>query len=312
MPHDEPVSFNGTFKEEVRFDAIDGFFLTDFNKEKLFTFKENEELLTEKGRGTLPVYIGHSDYSVNAKSFLSDFEVNGVDKAIFSRIKRYSHKLNKDDLFNKLCEMYPSAFVYQVSSELFGSWIGATPEVLLNRVGDRCNTMSLAGTKPISDNTEWASKEIQEQKYVTDFIERILNDSDAKNIRKGNVETISAGPVKHLRTEFEFNLGVSDVLTVATELHPTPAVSGLPREAALKLIKKHETHDRGFYAGMIGFHDQEKTNLFVNLRCAQVFDNQIALYLGGGYTKDSIVEKEWEETESKALTLLDAISQLKN
>ena len=52
------------------------------------------------------------------------------------------------------------------------------------------------------------------------------------------------------------------------------------------------------------------TNLFVNLRCCQLFSDKAVLYLGGGYTKDSIIIDEWNETEHKSKTLISAIDLL--
>jgi isochorismate synthase len=91
-------------------------------------------------------------------------------------------------------------------------------------------------------------------------------------------------------------------------LHPTPAVCGLPREKALQLIEKHETHNRNLYAGLIGYKSKEELNVFVNLRCMQVTENDFLLYVGGGITDQSIPENEWNETENKAKTLMRVLS----
>jgi isochorismate synthase len=118
--------------------------------------------------------------------------------------------------------------------------------------------------------------------------------------------------VKHLRTDFKFNLPENHVLELASLLHPTPAVSGLPIADAIQLINRLEKHDRQLYSGLIGVHNAQNSDIFVNLRCAQVFDENIALYLGGGYTQDSLVHKEWAETEVKSATLLDVIKDIEN
>jgi isochorismate synthase len=91
-------------------------------------------------------------------------------------------------------------------------------------------------------------------------------------------------------------------------LHPTPAVCGLPRERALKLIAQHETHNRNFYAGLIGKKSKQELAVFVNLRCMQVTKNDFLLYIGGGITQQSIPENEWNETENKAKTLARVLS----
>jgi isochorismate synthase len=73
------------------------------------------------------------------------------------------------------------------------------------------------------------------------------------------------------------------------------------------LIQQLEGHERSLYAGVIGLVNEHSSNLFVNLRCAQVFNDAVTLYLGGGHTEDSDANAEWEETENKARTLLNIL-----
>jgi isochorismate synthase len=90
-------------------------------------------------------------------------------------------------------------------------------------------------------------------------------------------------------------------------LHPTPAVSGLPQKEAIEVIEQVEQHERTLYAGVIGVLDEQSSALFVNLRCAQVFENEVCLYVGGGHTAASNSNAEWVETENKAKTLLNVL-----
>ena len=92
-------------------------------------------------------------------------------------------------------------------------------------------------------------------------------------------------------------------------LHPTPAVCGLPKEIAKEFIIENEPYDRGFYTGFLGELNCSFTNkkassdLFVNLRCMEIKNSQAHLYMGCGITKDSIPEKEWEESVNKSMTM---------
>jgi len=108
-------------------------------------------------------------------------------------------------------------------------------------------------------------------------------------------------------------------------LHPTPAVCGLPKDAAKQFILKNENYNREFYTGFLGeiniktsisrnsnsrnvennAYAAVKTvsNLYVNLRCMQISNQEAIIYVGGGITKDSNVEAEWEETVQKALVI---------
>jgi isochorismate synthase len=117
-----------------------------------------------------------------------------------------------------------------------------------------------------------------------------------------------------LKTEFkiERNLSFKDKAKMITALHPTPAVCGLPKLKALDLIKDVETHDREYYAGYWGpLEANGDFALYVNLRSMKIAENQLSLFVGGGIIADSLPQKEWEETQLKAQTLLSVIKASK-
>ena len=92
------------------------------------------------------------------------------------------------------------------------------------------------------------------------------------------------------------------------ELHPTPAVGGLPKAAAVDYILKQEGYDRSYYTGYLGpFAAFEQANLFVNLRCAQFLPDAVQLYTGAGITTGSVPAREWEEICRKASTFLSVL-----
>jgi isochorismate synthase len=117
---------------------------------------------------------------------------------------------------------------------------------------------------------------------------------------------------------------------IIVRLHPTPAVCGLPKESSKSFILENENYDREFYTGFLGelnFTSEKKRNsnsrnvengayraikksteLFVNLRCIQIVDALAFIYVGGGVTKDSDSEKEWEETINKSHTMLRVLN----
>ena len=87
-------------------------------------------------------------------------------------------------------------------------------------------------------------------------------------------------------------------------LHPTSAVCGMPKDKATTLIDELESHDRKLFAGFLGsINVQQETQLYVNLRCAEIGKNGALLYAGAGITEDSISENEWNETTIKCLTI---------
>jgi isochorismate synthase len=141
-------------------------------------------------------------------------------------------------------------------------------------------------------------------------MEHILKDRNVGAIERKGPETVRAGNVMHLQTKYAFKMsaGAGPMKDLIMQLHPTPAVCGLPKEKALRGILSTEKHNREYYAGFCGpLNHGGTTDLFVNLRCMKIFPDKLALYTGGGLTADSDPEKEWEETEMTAATLLSMI-----
>ena len=144
------------------------------------------------------------------------------------------------------------------------------------------------------------------------------------NINVSEPKTIKAGNLLHLQTEISIRLNPekSALKPILSALHPTPAVCGYPKEKAKAYILENEGYDREFYSGFMGeLHLKENisrnhnrrnvennayniqksvSNLYVNLRCMQIKDQNIIIYVGGGITKDSDPTAEWEETIHKS------------
>jgi len=244
---------------------------------------------------------------------IKTIQSGSLQKVVLSRKEEISLSGGIDglQLFDRLLQSYPNAFVYYWFHPKVGTWLGATPETLLKIKDQTLATMALAGTQPYQKNKQvvWKSKEIEEQQMVAQFISRELSNK-VKTITTSETYTHRAGSLLHLRTDITANLDIQkfnlqDILTV---LHPTPAVCGVPKKEAMDFIKKQEGYDRKFYTGFLGEYTIKNNrlssaDLFVNLRCMEVKNDLAFLYVGGGITKDSIVEKEWEETVNKTATM---------
>lgn len=204
--------------------------------------------------------------------------------------------------FNMLCKKYPEAMVTLVSIKDIGTWIGATPEVLLSVNNEKLTTVALAGTQ-IKGNANWTEKESEEQLWVVRYIESILKEHSVDTIDVAERELIRNGDLEHLYTQIAFSkTGISNG-SLAGELlyrlHPTPAVGGLGKAEAIDFIKANESFNRSYYSGFLGEVTNNNTQLFVNLRCMQITTSGLIGYAGAGITKDSIPEKELQETENK-------------
>jgi isochorismate synthase len=230
-------------------------------------------------------------------------------KFVFSRAFLYpSERKEVPSVFLRLLDALPSAFVFMVNHPRYGMWMGATPETFLSASNGTLKTQALAGTRKAGTSGAWGKKEVEEQEYVAAHIRENLRKADVV-FREAATATIKAGPVEHLLTRFEittFNRTTVEMLV--SNLHPTPAVCGTPTPAAMSLIRELEPIPRGYYTGFLGpVFSPKEFKLYVNLRSMQVFSNALALRLGGGITKDSVIEHEWEETLLKAQTLLGVL-----
>ncbi|MGW8123700.1 chorismate-binding protein [Roseivirga echinicomitans] len=245
---------------------------------------------------------------------------NAFQKVVPARTKTISlqHDFDLITKYLQLCEAYPNAFVSIVSMPKTGTWLGATPELLLEVNHSEFKTVALAGTqkrdldKAISD-TAWTQKEIEEQAMVSRYVINCFKKIRLREYIENGPKTIIAGNLLHLKTEFEVNMNETnfpELGTVMLELlHPTSAVAGMPKEACMAFLEKHEGIDRSFYAGYFGpVQNEQKTSIFVNLRCMQLLEDNAILYAGAGVTEDSVAEKEFEETEMKFNTLLNILN----
>lgn len=289
-----------------------GFVVSDFLHQQIYLFQEDEsQPQTMHFSNDEPIVVSQKEYQFEAQALLSAFPLVGVEKAVYSRVKAVQFDArNAKKLFQQLCSTYPTTFCYLISSANFGTWIGATPEVLVNSNQNELTTVALAATHAGATKSSWTDKERAEHEFVVAAIAQTLEQNGCENVQKSEAYEVIAGPVVHLKTDFQASLTTCSAWSVAMDLHPTPAVCGTPRRGALDLISARERHQRALYAGIIGWNNSSSSRLFVNLRCAQLLPETAYLYVGGGFTSDSIPDSEWDETENKARTLLNVMETL--
>lgn len=260
----------------------------EFNEK--INLKENSISLIEETK---------EEYTNKLKSVIEFIKENKLEKLVVSRRKLIDYsEINLVESFINLCNNYPNAFVY-LFEENGVCWVGAFSEILgkFKKENSEFETMSLAGTLPINEN--WSYKEIEEQRTVTKYIKNILTNCST-NIEESETYDHISGNIKHLKTDFKMKIDRNSVEQLISELHPTPAVCGFPKDICKKAIINFENSERELYAGYIKVETEEYLYYFVNLRCAKIYKNAALLFVGGGINKDSQPEKEWVETELKA------------
>lgn len=241
------------------------------------------------------------EYEEKLKKVIEFIQENQLPKLVISRRKVLKfHKIDLGKSFLNLTQNYPNAFAYVLVKDEI-CWMGAFSEVLgkFNKKNNQFETMSLAGTLPLDE--EWELKEIEEQKTVTQFIKNtLLKFSSEKNIKISETYSHISGNIKHLRTDFQAEILSENLDKIISELHPTPAVCGIPKEFCKKAIEDFEKFPREFYAGYSKIETEDFIYFFVNLRCAKIYKNSAHLIVGGGITAQSNPQKEWRETELKS------------
>ena len=254
-------------------------------------------------------------YAEDFARFHAELSADRLRKVVLSRRSMVSRQAGTDvvNLFVEACQRYPRLFVALLYTPLSGMWLMATPEILLEREADRWRTIALAGTMQLEgvdlqgegERSLWSAKNIEEQRLVASYIAERLSPM-ASSLREDGPRTVRAANLVHLRSDFTFTLQegirMGDVLG---QLHPTPAVCGLPEDAAHRFILANEHSPRRYYSGFIGPVRLEKNevHLYVSLRCMEISNDHYIMYAGGGLLRGSTEEQEWLETEAKMQTM---------
>lgn len=199
--------------------------------------------------------------------------------------------------------------------------VGASPELLVARDGERVSCRPFAGSAPRSPDPAVdaenaaalaeSGKNRHEHQLVVDQLRTALDPLCTELSVAPEPQLSRTAAVWHLSTPVTGRLRETSItaLDLALTLHPTAAVGGVPTRAAVDLIRELEG-DRGFYAGAAGWCDAAGDGRWVvSIRCAQLSaDRRHALAsAGGGIVAESDPDDELAETTVKFSTILSAL-----
>jgi isochorismate synthase len=261
--------------------------------------------------------LNHREYVDEARRLLDVIEREGLRKVVLARtitVPRDAFAL-APRLFERMAG-YGDAFLFMFSLPGKGAWTGASPELFLKYDRDGFRAMALAATRPVDGTSfpvAWSVKEREEQQIVSDYILETLAPVFTRHLERGEPATTRAGNLYHLCTRFysDEQLPADEIDRLIAQLHPTPAVCGLPRKRAMQLIAETEWQERGYYGGLVGpVSHNGAFDLFVNIRSMELFPGAFRLHVGGGITLPSDPEEEWRETCQKADTLLNLVREI--
>lgn len=301
-----------------------GFVFAPFDGNQMILIPKNQSVIWESDITSFDENQSESAVSLENQREREHFErliqkgINAIEKGTFNKVvlsrKEILEVPNFDlvTVFTRLIQRFPTVFCYCWYHPKIGLWMGATPERLLKASRKKFCTMALAGTQNFDGVTDvaWGEKEVEEQQFVTDFILENLKGLTSE-VAISSPYTVQAGNVLHIKTDIEGVMNKTSKLNqVVSVLHPTPAVCGLPKQSAKEFILDNEDHDREYYTGFLGelnkkdfAEKKQKSDLYVNLRCMQIKEKQAHLYMGCGITKESVPEKEWNESVNKSMTM---------
>lgn len=243
-----------------------------------------------------------------------------LDKVVLARdvIVSSERPLDPRHLLNRLASAFPGCWAFSVDG-----LVGATPELLVRREGDRVTSRVLAGTvRTDEDSGEdgrlarkllGSDKDLEEHSYAVTSVAAALSAHCADLVVPIRPSVLRLANVQHLATDVSGLLvDETPVLGLAASLHPTAAVCGTPTERAFAIIRSLEQLDRGRYAGPVGWMDSNGDGEFgIALRCGAIdkaAPNHIRLFAGCGIVAGSDPASEVAESEDKLLAMRHALS----
>ncbi|HCJ6321063.1 TPA: isochorismate synthase EntC [Citrobacter sedlakii] len=242
-----------------------------------------------------------------------------VDKVVLSRLIDITADAEIDSgaLLERLVAQNPVSYNFHVPLEDGGVLLGASPELLLRKEGERFSSLPLAGSarrqpddvldREAGNRLLASEKDRHEHDLVTQAMKTVLRDRSSELHLPSSPQLITTPTLWHLGTPFEGKANAGEnALTLACLLHPTPALSGFPHQAAIKLIAELEPFDRDLFGGIVGWCDADGNGEWVvTIRCAKLHKNQVRLFAGAGIVPASSPVGEWRETGVKLSTMLN-------
>ncbi|MEV0675457.1 isochorismate synthase [Actinosynnema sp. NPDC050436] len=253
-----------------------------------------------------------------------------IDKVVLARALdlRADTAVPVPALLSRLVHADPAAHAFAVDVSAPGdpaprTLVGASPELLVSRRGDRVVSNPLAGSLPrVADEEEnrrrvaallASAKDRAEHAHVADQVAEVLGRFCVDLDVPAEPTVIGTPTMWHLSTRISGRLAdpadpASSALALAEALHPTPAVCGVPVGAARDAIADLEPFDRGYYAGLVGWTDHAGDGEWaVTIRTAEVSDATVRLFAGAGIVAGSDPDAEVAETAAKLHTMLRAL-----
>ncbi|PLP66919.1 isochorismate synthase EntC [Salmonella enterica] len=285
-------------------------------KQRTARYFTDHQLLTVTARKAIPEQDAFEAMVARAAMLTATPD---VDKVVLSRLIDITTDVAVDSgaLLERLVAQNPVSYNFHVPLADGGVLLGASPELLLRKEGERFSSLPLAGSarrqpddvldREAGNRLLASQKDRHEHELVTQAMKQILRDRSTELQLPSSPQLITTPTLWHLGTPFEGKANAGEnALTLACLLHPTPALSGFPHQVAKKLIAELEPFDRELFGGIVGWCDAEGNGEWVvTIRCAKLHGNQVRLFAGAGIVPASSPVGEWRDTGVPPSSLVD-------
>lgn len=247
-------------------------------------------------------------------------KANEAEKVVIARSLelKFEDKVSSPQVLSHVVNEQPESYLFGLEHENL-LFFGASPERLVKVEDGKAFSSCVAGSikrgktaeedKLLGDSLLNDAKNLGEHQYVVDMIAHTFEKNCIQYTVPRRPKLLKIRDIQHLYTPVEGMLSQdATILQLVKLLHPTPALGGVPRQEALKIIRDNEAMNRGLYAAPLGWIDAEGNGEFaVAIRSAALKDNKAYLYAGGGIVADSEPNPEYEETLVKFRPMLRAL-----
>ena len=262
------------------------------------------------------------EFKASVSAALDAFAQGKLAKVVLSRklILTLHKPADPERVLARLMAQNPHAFHFSLPLGQGRRLLGASPELLLRVSGGEVFTHPLAGSarrasEPVQDEAVArdllaSRKDQHEHKLVIDEIRRVLTPHCRELAIPQKPTLMSTDTLWHLGTPIAGQLHGSDasVLSLACQLHPTPALCGYPTDLARQFIREQEPFRRALFSGIVGWCDSQGNGEWaVVIRCGVLDGHQVELFAGAGIVAGSDPAMEWAETGTKLGTMLNAL-----
>ncbi|RIW35621.1 isochorismate synthase [Bacillus salacetis] len=266
------------------------------------------------------VEIAPEEWKASLEGVVSQLKAGEMDKVVLARkmLMAFKDKPSSDEVIHNLLNEQRDSFIFslEVANSCF---LGASPERLVKKEDAEILSTCLAGsiarsTDPEEDRRLGESllgdeKNRHEHHLVVEMIKDVLDQHCSEVQIPDEPVLMKVRDIQHLYTPVKGKAGNgTSILKFVSQLHPTPALGGVPRDKAMETIKEAENMDRGLYAAPMGWMDAYGNGEFVvSIRSGLIHKDEAFLFSGCGVVADSTAESEYRETQIKFKPMFRAL-----